>query len=108
MKTLAIQNDGWKFARLALMSATAITALTFAASVRAQDNMDKLENMQTTGTGMEAFDYVPQSGDFADQLRKNLEAIKLPEGFKINLYAVVPDARHMAVGPQGLATFVGT
>src|SRR3546814_5784050 len=24
------------------------------------------------------------------------------------LYAVVPDARHMAVGPQGIVTFVGT
>jgi glucose/arabinose dehydrogenase len=108
MKTLAIEQDRWKFARLALMSATAIAALIFAGGARAQDNMDKLENMQTTGTGMEAFDYVPQSGDFADQLRRNLEAIKLPDGFKINLYAVVPDARHMAVGPQGLATFVGT
>jgi hypothetical protein len=69
-----------------------------------QDNMDKLERMQTTGTGMAAFDYVPQTGEYADQLRKNLEQIKLPAGFKINLYAVVPDARHMAVGPQGVAT----
>jgi len=34
--------------------------------------------------------------------------IKLPAGFKINLYALVPDARHMAVGPQGVVTFVGT
>jgi glucose/arabinose dehydrogenase len=57
---------------------------------------------------MEAFDYVPQTGEYADQLRKNLEQIALPPGFKINLYAVVPDARHMAVGPQGVATFVGT
>jgi len=24
------------------------------------------------------------------------------------LYAIVPDARHMAVGPQGIVTFVGT
>jgi len=57
---------------------------------------------------MAAFGYVPQTGDYADQLRKNLEQIKLPPGFKINLYAVVPDARHMAVGPQGVVTFVGT
>jgi glucose/arabinose dehydrogenase len=70
--------------------------------------MSKLENMQATDTGMAAFDYVPQTGAFADQLRKNLEQIKLPPGFKINLYAVVPDARHMAVGPQGVVTFVGT
>ena len=32
----------------------------------------------------------------------------MPPGFKIELYAVVPDARHMAVGPQGIVTFVGT
>jgi hypothetical protein len=51
MKTLAIAQDRWKFARVTLMSATAIAALIFAGSVRAQDNMDKLENMQPTGTG---------------------------------------------------------
>ncbi len=49
-----------------------------------------------------------QDDDNAAQLRKNLEKIKLADGFKINLYAVVPDARHMAVGPQGIVTFVGT
>ena len=32
----------------------------------------------------------------------------LPPGFKIRLYALVPGARHMAVGPQGKAIFVGT
>jgi glucose/arabinose dehydrogenase len=32
----------------------------------------------------------------------------LPPGFQISLYALVPDARHIAVGPQGVATFVGT
>ena len=32
----------------------------------------------------------------------------MPQGFKIDLYAIVPDARHMAVGPQGVALFVGT
>ena len=60
------------------------------------------------GHGMAAFNFVPQTGAYADQLRKNLKQIKLPPGFKINLYAVVPDARHMAVGPQGIVTFVGT
>jgi glucose/arabinose dehydrogenase len=51
---------------------------------------------------------VEQTGAYADQLKKNLEAVKLPEGFKVELFAVVPDARHMAVGPQGIVTFVGT
>ena len=94
--------------RHSLMYPTAIAALVFASSVAQADNMEKLGNMQATGTGMESFGYVPQGGEYADQLRKNLEQIKLPAGFKINLYAVVPDARHMAVGPQGVVTFVGT
>ena len=92
-----------------VMCSVAIAALVAAGGIaRSDDNMSKLENMQATGTGSGAFGYVPQTGEFADQLRKNLERIKLPPGFKINLYAVVPDARHMAVGPQGVVTFVGT
>jgi hypothetical protein len=51
---------------------------------------------------------VPQGGAKAAALKKNLEKIKLPQGFHIGLYAIVPDARHMAVGPQGIVTFVGT
>jgi hypothetical protein len=31
-------------------------------------------------------------------IEKTLETIKLPPGFKISLYALVPGARHMAVG----------
>lgn len=72
-----------------------------------QDNLQKLQGMQSTGTSM-AFQTVAQTGEYADQLRQNLKAIKLPTGFEISLYAVVPDARHIAVGPQGVATFVGT
>ena len=51
---------------------------------------------------------VPQTGPKADQVKQNLTKIKLPPGFHISLYALVPDARHIAVGPQGVATFVGT
>ena len=91
-----------------LFASTAALILASAGLAQAQDNMQKLENMQTTGTGSDAFQYVPQDDENAAQLRKNLENIKLPDGFKINLYAVVPDARHMAIGPQGIVTFVGT
>jgi glucose/arabinose dehydrogenase len=94
--------------QLFLCSVAAVALVCAWGTARADDNMTKLENMQATGTGSAAFGYVPQTGEFADQLRKNLEQIKLPEGFKINLYAVVPDARHIAVGPQGVVTFVGT
>ena len=43
-----------------------------------------------------------------ETLQKTLARIKLPPGFKIRLYALVPGARHMAVGPQGKVIFVGT
>jgi glucose/arabinose dehydrogenase len=93
-----------------LLSATALV-LTLAGVAYAQSNDGndaKLANMGSTGTPMSAFQPVGQSGEYADQLRKNLEQIKLPPGFEINLYAIVPDARHIAVGPQGVVTFVGT
>jgi glucose/arabinose dehydrogenase len=90
-----------------LLSVTAL-ALTLAGVAYAQSNDETLANMGATDTPMSAFQPVDQTGDYAGQLRKNLEQIKLPPGFKINLYAIVPDARHMAVGPQGVVTFVGT
>lgn len=78
-----------------------------ASAAPADPNLAKLSGFQPTGTGA-AFTTIQQDGDFADGIRANLDRIKLPEGFKISLYAVVPDARHMAVGPQGIVTFVGT
>jgi glucose/arabinose dehydrogenase len=51
---------------------------------------------------------VPQTGRNADAIRENLKRIKLPPGFRISLYAVVPDARHMAVAPSTNMLFVGT
>src|SRR5689334_12939766 len=91
-----------------IMCSVAIVGLLGVAGLAQADNMEKLGNMQATGTGSSAFNYVPQTGQFADQIKENLKQIKLPPGFHISLYAVVPDARHMAVGPQGVVTFVGT
>ncbi len=93
-----------------LLSTIAATAL-FAGAGLAQtanvpENLEKLSNFQTTG--VTEFTFIDQTGPYADGIKKNLERIKLPDGFKIALYAVVPDARHMAVGPQGIVTFVGT
>ncbi|MEX6508823.1 sorbosone dehydrogenase family protein [Jiella sp. M17.18] len=91
-----------------LLGTVAVLSLLAASPAFAQsDNMKKLEGFKKTGTSMD-FKTVDQTGEYADQLRKNLEKIKLPDGFKIALYAVVPDARHIAIGPQGVATFVGT
>ena len=51
---------------------------------------------------------VPQTGARADALRANLKAIRLPPGFRIALYAVVPDARQIATDPSNGDVFVGT
>ena len=71
------------------------------------DNISKLEDMHSTGASLD-IPTVPQTGPVADQLRANLKAIKLPEGFKIDLYAVVPDARMMSVGNNAGVVFVST
>lgn len=88
----------------ALLSATFMTGSVGLAA--AQNNLEKLSGFKKTGTV--DFEYVEQGGAYAAGIKKTLERIKLPEGFRIDLYAIVPDARHMAVGPQGIVTFVGT
>ena len=88
----------------AALSATALPAL---AQQPTAGNLEKLGAFKTTGTSMD-IPTVPQTGSKAEAIEKNLAHIKLPPGFKISLYAIVPDARHIAVGPQGIVTFVGT
>jgi glucose/arabinose dehydrogenase len=51
---------------------------------------------------------IEQTSTYGDQIRRSLEKIKLPAGFKISLFAIAPHASHMAVSPQGIAVFVGT
>jgi len=91
----------------------AVSTVAFASSSFAQpatqppaSNLEKLQVFQSTGTVEPR--PIPQEGRRADAIRRNLEKIKLPAGFKIDLYAVVPDARHMAVGPSTGVVFVGT
>ncbi len=69
-------------------------------------NLEKLSAFQQTG--VTEFTFIEQGGTNAEAIKKTLQRINLPPGFKIGLYAVVPDARHMAVGPQGIVTIVGT
>jgi len=94
--------------RAILFASVATAALGFSSFAQAQDNLQKLGAMQSTGTTSADFKPVEQTGEYADQLRANLENVEVPDGFKIELFAIVPDARHMAVGPQGIAVFVGT
>jgi len=82
-------------------------ALAWAVGASAQSNLEKLGSFKQTGTPLE-METIEQTGKRAEQLRANLENISLPPGFKIDLYAIVPDARHMAVAPQGTVVFVGT
>lgn len=98
----------WLPAASLLASTMLATALfTAPAAAQATDNMEKLSNFQATDTSMD-METVPQTGKRADALNKTLEKIKLPDGFKISLYAIVPDAREMAVGPNAGVVFVGT
>src|SRR6476469_4318068 len=91
---------------LALSAAVALLTTT-AFAQNAPGNLEKLGAFKTTGATPD-IPLVNQHGPKADAIKKHLSKIKLPQGFKISLYALVPDARHMAVGPQGVVTFVGT
>ncbi|MGB8339341.1 MAG: PQQ-dependent sugar dehydrogenase [Burkholderiales bacterium] len=87
----------------ALMAALiCATALPVAAQ-----NIEKLKQMKVSGTDLN-IPPVPQAGKNADAIRENLKKIKMPPGFKIDLFAIVPDARHMAVAPSTNMLFVGT
>ena len=91
----------------------ALTALAAAASLLAsgaalaQAQIENLKQMKVSGVDP-SMPPVPQEGKNAAALRENLKRVKLPPGFKIDLYAVVPDARHMAVAPSTNMLFVGT
>ncbi|MGQ9370514.1 PQQ-dependent sugar dehydrogenase [Azospirillum sp. ST 5-10] len=91
------------------MAAPAALAIAVAGSAgaAAADNLQRLQQFKTTGTPLRIQE-VEQSGPRADAIRANLKRVKLPPGFSIDLYAIVPDARHMAVGPNVGVVFVGT
>jgi glucose/arabinose dehydrogenase len=89
---------------LALMACGLITG---AMAQAGKDNLATLKQMKVSGVDLN-IPPVPQEGKNAEAIRANLKAVKLPPGFKIELYAVVPDARHMAVAPSTNMLFVGT
>jgi glucose/arabinose dehydrogenase len=88
---------------------TTVALLTLAACplVTQAAELETLGAMHQTGIAVD-WPLIPQTGPKADQVKQNLTKIKLPPGFHIALYALVPDARHIAVGPQGVVTIVGT
>ena len=92
-----------KVACAVLMASTALTCSAQAGP----DNLEALKKFKVSGVDLN-IPPVPQSGPMADAIRENLKRVKLPPGFRIDLYAIVPDARHMAVAPSTNMLFVGT
>jgi glucose/arabinose dehydrogenase len=90
-----------------LLAATALAAAMAAAPVQAQPNLEKLKQFKVATTDLN-IPVVPQTGANANAIRANLRNVKMPPGFKIELFAIVPDARHMAVAPSTNMLFVGT
>ncbi|MGB0532774.1 MAG: PQQ-dependent sugar dehydrogenase [Paracoccaceae bacterium] len=84
----------------------ALSTILLAGGAFAEDNLTKLGQFKTTG--VTEFTTIAQDAPAANSIRNILRAIELPPGFTIDLYALVPDARHMAMAPQGTALFVGT
>ncbi len=97
-----MQLPSWTAAAAALSLAT--TALPTAAFAQGIEN---LKQMKVSG-GDGKMEVVAQGGQNADLLRENLKKVKLPPGFRIDLYAVVPDARSIAIAPSTNMLFVGT
>jgi glucose/arabinose dehydrogenase len=89
------------------LAALATLTCAFALPAAAQQNIEKLKQMKVATADLN-IPVVPQTGKNADAIKENLKRIKMPPGFKIDLYAVVPDARHMAVAPSTNMLFVGT
>jgi len=88
--------------------AAAVASVALSASVAgAQDKLETLKQFRVATTDLN-IPTVAQEGRRADNIRANLKQVKLPPGFRIDLFAVVPDARHMAVAPNVNMVFVGT
>ncbi len=71
------------------------------------ENIKKLSSFKKVGA--ERGVIIEQNTKFAENVKKNiLPKIKLPAGFKIELFALAPDARNMAVSKNIGAVYIGT
>ena len=91
----------------AVLAAAGLLTATTVVAQRAPDSLATMKQFKVATTDLN-IPTVPQTGRNADAIRENLKKVKLPPGFRIDLYAVVPDARHMAVAPSTNMLFVGT
>ena len=72
-----------------------------------EENVKKLSSFKKTGTA--AGEVIAQNTKFAENVKANIiSKVNLPVGFKIELFAVVPDARHMAVSRNKATVWIGT
>ena len=91
------------------MIAFTISALSFSAF--AKDDKAVIDRLSSFKASNAKVDWVriDQNTKFADNVKANiLPKINLPTGFKIELFAVVPDARNMAVSRNKGAVWIGT
>lgn len=92
------------------LAAVVVSAGLAAAPAAAQDaneNLDKLGQFKKTGTA--PGQQVDQETQYSQNIRdKVISRIELPKGFQIELFAVAPDARHMAVGRNKATVWIGT
>ena len=92
---------------MSAVSAAVLAGISMGPVSAAPDNLATLKQMKVATTDLN-IPSVPQEGKNAAAIRENLKKVKLPPGFKIELFAIVPDARHMAVAPSTNMLFVGT
>lgn len=88
------------FSFLSLKNSVVISLVSIIILSTSACNNNKTENTKTGGAA------VSQNSDSLFK-KYNLDNIKLPAGFKIDVYAEVPNARSMCVSPNG-TLFVGT
>ena len=95
--------------RRALFLAVCLAFSFSAGTTFAKDDEAALEKLgafkRTDAAPMKS---VPQGGQYAENLKKALQQIRLPEGFKIDLFAIVPSARGIAVSRNTATVWVGT
>lgn len=98
------------FALCVAASAFACAFLSTASAQQAKDDAGAASSSQAGKAEASAPGavQVAQTGPKVEELKRILAKIRLPPGFSISLYALVPGTRAMAVGPQGKVVFVGT
>jgi len=86
----------------------ALTLYTFSSFAAGDaENIKKLSSFQKTGTTSGVV--IEQNTKFAANIKENiLPNIKMPAGFKIELFALAPDARNMAVSRNKGTVWIGT